>query len=140
MPSFHARVDAQLAALPKVCRAHRWGASVYEWDIGHLIPAQVPANVTQNFDDYSGAVFCEPCEMWLNGPTQWEDHKISRKHKKNCWRNCGDKSPAGQLVVTIGPPDTAESKVEIPAGTARIIEQTGVRNDARMHWQPKHKL
>ena len=21
--------------------------------------------------------------MWLNGPTQWEDHKIGKKHKKN---------------------------------------------------------
>ena len=26
------------------------------------------------------AVYCEVCEMWLNGPTQWEDHKIGKKH------------------------------------------------------------
>ena len=26
-------------------------------------------------------VYCEDCEMWLNGPTQWEDHKIGKKHK-----------------------------------------------------------
>ena len=31
----------------------------------------------------AGAVYCEDCEMWLNGPTQWEDHKIGKKHKKN---------------------------------------------------------
>ena len=30
-----------------------------------------------------GAVYCEDCEMWLNGPTQWEDHKIGKKHKKH---------------------------------------------------------
>ena len=30
-----------------------------------------------------GAEYCEPCEMWLNGPTQMEDHKNGKKHKKN---------------------------------------------------------
>jgi len=30
-----------------------------------------------------GAVWCETCQMWLNGPTQWVDHKIGKKHKKN---------------------------------------------------------
>ena len=32
------------------------------------------------------AVYCDICKMWLNGPTQWEDHRIGRKHKKNCIR------------------------------------------------------
>ena len=27
--------------------------------------------------------YCEHCEMWINGPTQWEDHLIGKKHKKN---------------------------------------------------------
>ena len=44
----------------------------------------------------NGAVYCEYCEMWLNGPTQWEDHKIGKKHKKHvrqrgppprCWNS-----------------------------------------------------
>jgi dsRNA-specific ribonuclease len=29
-----------------------------------------------------GAVWCPDCEMWLNGPAQWEDHKIGKKHRK----------------------------------------------------------
>ena len=29
------------------------------------------------------ANYCEFCEQWLNGPTQWEDHIIGKKHKKN---------------------------------------------------------
>ena len=29
------------------------------------------------------AVYCDTCEMWLNGITQWEDHKIGKKHRKN---------------------------------------------------------
>ena len=24
--------------------------------------------------------------MWLNGPEQWEDHCIGKKHKKAAWR------------------------------------------------------
>ena len=34
----------------------------------------------------NGAVYCEYCEMWLNGPTQWEDHKIGKTHKKHVRR------------------------------------------------------
>jgi hypothetical protein len=35
----------------------------------------------------SDGIWCTNCEMWLNGPAQWEDHKIGKKHKKNV-RNC----------------------------------------------------
>ena len=31
-------------------------------------------------------VYCEDCEMWLNGNRHWEDHKIGKKHKKNVAR------------------------------------------------------
>ena len=24
--------------------------------------------------------------MWLNGPEQWEDHRIGKKHKNTAWR------------------------------------------------------
>ena len=30
-----------------------------------------------------GSEYCPFCEMWLNGPTQMEDHKNGKKHKKN---------------------------------------------------------
>ena len=29
------------------------------------------------------AVYCKSCQMWLNGPTQFEDHLVGNKHKKN---------------------------------------------------------
>ena len=63
----------------------------------------------------NGAVYCEYCEMWLNGPTQWEDHKIGKKHKKNvrrrgppprCWNSyAGDEgnrkgSPPKKKLLT----------------------------------------
>ena len=31
---------------------------------------------------HSDAVYCAGCDMWLNGPTQWEDHKRGKKHRK----------------------------------------------------------
>ena len=31
-----------------------------------------------------GSVYCADCQMWLNGPTHCEDHKICKKHRKNC--------------------------------------------------------
>ena len=27
--------------------------------------------------------YCEVCDICLNGPTQWEDHKRGKKHRKN---------------------------------------------------------
>lgn len=40
----------------------------------------------------SEAIWCPDCEMWLNGPTQWEDHKVGKKHKKNL-RKAGKQVP-----------------------------------------------
>lgn len=34
-------------------------------------------------DSTSTAVYCKQCQAWLNGPRQWEDHKIGKKHRKN---------------------------------------------------------
>jgi dsRNA-specific ribonuclease len=31
----------------------------------------------------SEAKYCVPCGTWCNGPTQWEAHKIGKKHRKN---------------------------------------------------------
>ena len=28
-------------------------------------------------------VWCHDCRVWLNGTTQWEDHKIGKKHRRN---------------------------------------------------------
>lgn len=34
-------------------------------------------------DNHAMAVYCKECQTWLNGPRQWEDHKIGKKHRKN---------------------------------------------------------
>ena len=33
--------------------------------------------------DFEKPVWCKFCKMWLNGPTQYKDHEIGVKHKKN---------------------------------------------------------
>ena len=45
-----------------------------------------PSAPSVNAPTIDEAVYCPECEMWLNGPTQWEDHQIGRKHKKNLRR------------------------------------------------------
>ena len=42
------------------------------------------SSVAAEVDD--GAVWCPACEMWLNGPAQWDDHQIGKKHGKNVRR------------------------------------------------------
>ena len=29
------------------------------------------------------SIYCELCDMWLNGPTQWMDHRIGKRHRRN---------------------------------------------------------
>ena len=59
------------------------------------------------------AIYCEDCEMWLNGPTQWEDHKIGKMHKRKARRSeplpkksdddgCDIASLAPKVVITKG--------------------------------------
>ena len=73
------------------------------------------------------AEYCEICEMWLNGPTQWEDHRIGKKHKKNIWRQENGfpaNSKCGKKKKSTG------KGVEIPKGTAFLIEQSAIYDDA----------
>ena len=32
--------------------------------------------------EHDGALYCVLCDMWLNGPVQWADHEIGKKHRK----------------------------------------------------------
>jgi hypothetical protein len=70
----------------------------------------------------SAAVYCYYCEMWLNGPTQEEDHLIGKKHKKSLKRKMH------------GSQASASKGIEIPAGTALLLEQEALWNDAVQHY------
>ena len=53
----------------------RWPARQVEpWSLGQ--PQKQPGEGLEGFEE--GAVYCEECEMWINGPTQYEDHKMAR--------------------------------------------------------------
>ena len=32
---------------------------------------------------YDDPIYCPACEMWVNGPAQWDNHQIGKKHRKN---------------------------------------------------------
>ena len=32
------------------------------------------------------AHYCEVCDVWLNGVTDWQDHQLERKHRKKTFR------------------------------------------------------
>ncbi len=64
-----------------------------------------------------GAVYCQDCEMWLNGPTQWEDHKFGKKHKKNLQRKLqagGEIAPRAKTASKMRPPPPKAGSSERP--------------------------
>ena len=71
------------------------------------VPLQDPPGDQGNVSSETGAVYCDSCEMWLNGPTQWEDHKIGKKHKKNV----GRVKKIGGPVANANPPSNANPPV-----------------------------
>ena len=40
-----------------------------------------PQSVSNESSTSNKSVYCKDCKLWLNGPTQWEDHKIGKRHK-----------------------------------------------------------
>ena len=76
--------------------------------------------------------------MWLNGPTQWEDHKIGKKHKKNVKKGGPSKTPASSKAkanakgLSNQPPEEAagespeaeEAKTQ-PAAMEHVNQQYG---------------
>jgi len=65
--------------------------------------------------------------MWLNGPTQWEDHKIGKKHKKNLKKKSlhgkGDQGSTVSSKKDRSPPgDADKSDSKITEGSDVILE------------------
>ena len=57
-----------------------------------LLPHQVQrpgATSHSSSQTYEEPVYCEPCGMYLNGPRQYEDHLLSKKHRNKVIRNRG---------------------------------------------------
>ena len=66
-------------------------------------------------------ILCDRCNQWLNGPTQWEDHKLGLKHHKN---SKGESRKSH--------PNTKKKRegIVIPKSTAFAIYQSALYADA----------
>ena len=74
---------------------HAYTSDWHDWDGQALCagnqedlvpPDGLPTVAELEQESTSVAVYCKQCLTWLNGPRQWEDHKIGKKHRKNVRR------------------------------------------------------
>eukprot|EP00913_Durusdinium_trenchii_P007073 g6655.t1 len=65
------------------------------------------------------AIYCKHCQMWLNGPTQWADHEIGKKHRKAVHRQQG--TQAGHSAVLGDGIELDEEDVEMNQGS--VLQQ-----------------
>ena len=58
-------------------------------DVSRADDPSAPTVEPEDEDSIGGSnapVFCEQCNMWSNGPTQWWDHVIGKKHQRSVHR------------------------------------------------------
>ena len=112
-------------------RIHRFSVIVFAQVI-LAVPAQDCSSQRllqwQAMADISDIIYCEQCEMWLNGSPQWGDHKIGHKHRKNTPKHKKNTHKPGQERK--GNTGEERTGIVIPEGTALIIEQVAIWNDA----------
>ena len=60
--------------------------------------------------EHDGAIYCWHCEMWLNGPTQWADHEIGKKHRKAVRRAQVQKLEGGEATSKPGKESKSSAK------------------------------
>ncbi len=47
-------------------------------------------------------VYCKTCHLYLNGPMQWEDHKIGKRHRRNSTRCEKNQTPRAESTKSKG--------------------------------------
>ena len=70
------------------------------------IPAQlklsceraIEAGSVERMEEEGQYLWCKDCQMWINGPGQWEDHRGGKKHRKNARKNARVKICSGQPI------------------------------------------
>ena len=103
-------VSAEAAAFAKTCRT---GSPDADTDVGNEdsdlalccmeitddqadpVPAAEPPEEPMPWTE--PAVYCETCQMWLNGQEQWDDHVGGKKHRKNVRRE-RERAAAGEVL------------------------------------------
>ena len=46
-------------------------------------PNEVDKEEEEEFEDWDNGIYCQECWMWTNGPTQYEEHCLGKKHRKS---------------------------------------------------------
>ena len=70
-----------------------------EMDEEEFIAENRTAEVMQSTPEDEGRIYCPLCDMELNGPTQWADHEIGKKHRKAVKRKQAEQKLTGKAEV-----------------------------------------
>jgi hypothetical protein len=76
--------------------------------------------------EHEGAIYCWYCEMWLNGPTQWADHEIGKKHRKAVRQNQASKQD-GSVVAK----ERDKMLPKVPDGFGKKKQAVDSEHDAK---------
>ena len=75
-------------------------------------------------------IWCNTCEVWLNGLDQSEDHEIGKKHRNNARAGGRSEKRKQKSARSIKNTKFAYTSVIVPAGTCLILEQGALIMDA----------
>ena len=98
------------------------------------------ANVEADHEDDNHAmqVYCKECQTWLNGPRQWEDHKIGKKHRKNVQK--AKRGTAGGSSEVAHPERKEPPPEEVPEKKTEALDwlenaKTQKDEDTQAYWK-----
>ena len=78
------------------------------------------------------AIYCRPCDMWLNGPVQYQNHRIGKKHRKNS-KAMREKEKARKPLPGILEVDEAPSSQDSPDSVPTVIPPKEESSNNHMH-------
>ena len=88
------------------------------------------AENNEEADDHALAVWCWECETWLNGPRQWEDHKIGKKHRKNVQKAKRGTSSSTEVAQPEAPQPVVDEEPEKKTAMWQWLEEGRVAKQA----------
>ena len=88
------------------------------------------AENNEEADDHAMAVWCRECETWLNGPRQWEDHKIGKKHRKNVQKAKRGTSSSTEVAQPEAPQPVVDEEPEKKTAMWQWLEEGRVAKEA----------
>ena len=62
--------------------------------------------------EHDGAIYCRACDKWMNGPTQWADHEIGKRHRKAFRKKMEEDPPSDSQALS----RAGESVKKVPVG------------------------